>query len=200
LAGEFVANCPAINRDSPVCLKRKRLVHISSRRSKLQYVDRNSQARRLVITGVILISSIMAALPGRTWADAATGQAGTAPKTAKTTPSAATQGVDGLIAHLHEEFQISPTQETLFQKLADVMRENADTMSMLTKKRVDNSKTSTAVDDLKSYSEISEAHAAGIKKMIPVFQALYDSLSDAQKKAADNEFREHYAANHRQKH
>jgi periplasmic protein CpxP/Spy len=138
----------------------------------------------------------MAALPGRTWADAATAQAGTA----KTTPGASTHGVDGLIAHLHEQFRISPAQETLFQKLAAVMRENADTMSMLTKKRVDNAKTSTAVDDLKSYSEISEAHAAGTKKMIPVFQELYDSMSDAQKKAADDEFREHYAAKHRHKH
>jgi hypothetical protein len=36
--------------------------------------------------------------------------------------------------------------------------------------------------------------------MIPVFQALYDSMSDAQKKAADDEFREHYAAHHHQKH
>jgi len=142
----------------------------------------------------------MANLPGRTWANAPTGQAGTAPQTAKTNPNASTHGVDGLIAHLHEQFRISPTQETLFQKLADVMRENADTMNMLTKKRVDNAKTSTAVDDLKSYSEISEAHAAGTKKMIPVFQALYDSMSDAQKKAADAEFREHYAAHHHRKH
>ena len=167
----------------------------------MQYVDRNSLARRLVITGVILMSSIVIAnLPGRTWAGAATGQAGTAAQTTKTTPSAATHGVDGLIAHLHDKFQITPAQENLFQKLADVMKENAETMSVLAKKRAEGAKTSTAVDDLKSYSEISEAHAAGTRKMIPVFQALYDSLSDAQKKAADDEFREHYAQHHHQKH
>jgi len=38
----------------------------------------------------------------------------------------------------------------------------------------------------------------GTKKMIPIFQALYGSMSEAQKKAADVEFREHYAAHHRQ--
>jgi len=104
--------------------------------------------------------------------------------------------VDGLIAHLHQELKITPAQETLFQKLADAMRENAETMSTLAKKRVDAAKTMTAVDDLKSYAEISEAHAEGAKKMISAFQPLYDSMSDDQKKAADEEFREHYATHH----
>lgn len=167
----------------------------------MKHVDRNSRARRLVITGVILMSSIaMANLPGRTWAAAASGQTGAAAQSANTTPGAATHGVDGLIAHLHEEFKIAPAQENLFQKLADVMRENADAMSALAKKRADSAKTVTAVDDLKSYAEISAAHAEGTKKMIPVFQALYDSMSDAQKKAADDEFRAHYAAHHHHKH
>ena len=73
-------------------------------------------------------------------------------------------------------------------------------MRALAKKRADGATTMTAVDDLKSYAEISEAHAEGAKKMIPVFEALYDTMTDAQKKAADDEFREHYAAHHHQKH
>ncbi len=47
----------------------------------------------------------------------------------------------------------------------------------------------TAVDDLKSYGEITEARADGVKKLIPVFSDLYASMSDAQKKEADNLFR-----------
>jgi hypothetical protein len=47
----------------------------------------------------------------------------------------------------------------------------------------------TAVDDLKSYGEIADAHADGIKKLTPVFAALYASMSDAQKKEADAIFR-----------
>ena len=46
-----------------------------------------------------------------------------------------------------------------------------------------------AVDDLKSYGEITDAHADGIKKFTPVFATLYDSMSDAQKKQADTLFR-----------
>ena len=148
----------------------------------------------------ILMSSIaLASLLGRSWAEAAPGMPVSA-QTANAAPRAATGGVDALIAHLHDKFKILPAQESLFQKLADTMRADAGTMSALAKKRADGATTRTAVDDLKSYAEISEAHAGGAKKMIPVFEALYDTMTDAQKKAADDEFREHYAAHHHQKH
>jgi protein CpxP len=73
-----------------------------------------------------------------------------------------------------------------------VMRDNAQTLSNLAKARSEHAKTATAIDDLKSYAEISEAHAAGTRRMIPVFQALYDHMSPEQKTAADAEFREHF--------
>ena len=39
----------------------------------------------------------------------------------------------------------------------------------------------TAVDAVKSYQAVIEAHEAGMAKFVPAFQALYDSMSDAQK-------------------
>jgi hypothetical protein len=62
------------------------------------------------------------------------------------------------------------------------------------------SKDMTALDDLKSYGEIADAHAEGIKKLTPVFAVLYDTMSDPQKLAADNLFRrgEHMSARHKQ--
>lgn len=69
------------------------------------------------------------------------------------------------------------------------MRENAETMSRLAQERAEHAQTATALDDLKSYAEISEAHADGTKRMIQAFQALYDSMSPEQKNAADAEFR-----------
>ena len=53
----------------------------------------------------------------------------------------------------------------------------------------DKVKTMTAVDNLQSYSAIVEAHAEGLKKFVPAFEALYASMSDAQKKNADTIFR-----------
>jgi hypothetical protein len=62
-------------------------------------------------------------------------------------------------------------------------------MDALTQARIDHAKDRTAVDDLKSYGEITEAHAEGIKHLTPVFADLYASMSDTQKKEADNFFR-----------
>lgn len=50
----------------------------------------------------------------------------------------------------------------------------------------------TAVDDLKLYSALADAHAEGLKQFIPVFEALYASMSDVQKQQADALFRQHH--------
>lgn len=167
----------------------------------MKHADRNVRTRSLLISGAIALASVAVAnMPAIAWAADPAGQAPTAASPVPTATSAPTRGVDGLIAHLHTEFMVTPAQEDLFQKLATVMREDADAMSALAKKRADGAKTNSAVDDLKSYAEIAGAHAEGAKRMIPVFQALYDSMSDAQKKAADTEFRDHYATRHHHKH
>lgn len=105
-------------------------------------------------------------------------------------------GIDALIEHLHDKFRITATQEPLWSRVAAAMHENADTMSKLANRRLEASKSATAVDDLKSYAEISDAHAEGAKRLITAFQPLYDSMSDSQKAAADTEFREHYSRRH----
>ena len=73
--------------------------------------------------------------------------------------------------------------------MTQVMRENAKTMDALRRARSEKAQTMTAVEDFTSYGEITEVHADGIKKFVPVFSALYDSMSDAQKKNADTIFR-----------
>lgn len=144
-----------------------------------------------------------ASLPALTWSDTAHGETGSPAQTLQTATAGktgVTGGVDALIEHLRDKFKITPAQEVLWQQVANVMLENAETMSKLAKTRSGGAKTMTAVDDLKSYSEISEAHAQGTKKLIPVFQALYDSMSVDQKKAADTEFQEHYRGHHHHRH
>ncbi|MFI5339078.1 MAG: Spy/CpxP family protein refolding chaperone [Candidatus Methylomirabilales bacterium] len=121
-------------------------------------------------------------------APAATGQApgpATAPKASRA------DRVEARITELHTKLGITPAQENLWKNVAQVMRDNAKTMEALTKARSEHAKTMTAVDDLKSYGEISDVHADGIKKFIPVFESLYNSMSDAQKKNADTIFRSH---------
>lgn len=109
-------------------------------------------------------------------------------------------GIEGLIAHLHDTLKITPQQESAWQAVANVMRENAEELTRLAKKRSEQAKTATAVDDLKSYVEISEAHARGTKKLLPAFETLYQDMSPEQRHLADEEFRGHFREHHHRAH
>ncbi|EGW21797.1 Spy/CpxP family protein refolding chaperone [Methylobacter tundripaludum] len=93
------------------------------------------------------------------------------------------------IKDMHAKLKITPAQEEQWGKVAQAMLDDAKTMDTLTQARIDHAKDMTAVDDLKSYGEITDAHAAGIKKLTPLFTDLYAGMSDAQKKEADALFR-----------
>ena len=97
--------------------------------------------------------------------------------------------VEARITQLHTLIDITPAQESQWGKVAEVMRDNTKTLDALSKMRSEHTKTMTAVEDMKSYGEIAAAHVDGINKLIPVFEVLYDSMSDAQKKEADEAFR-----------
>ena len=89
------------------------------------------------------------------------------------------------INDLHSTLKITPAQEELWNNLAQLMRDDAKTLDALIKTRAEIAKSMNAVEDLKSYAQITEAHAEGLKKFIPAFEALYGSMSDEQKKNAD---------------
>ena len=69
------------------------------------------------------------------------------------------------------------------------MRQNATDVEAAIKDRAANAKTMNAIDNLKSYEKVAETHEQGVQRLIPAFQTLYDSMSDAQKKNADAVFR-----------
>jgi periplasmic protein CpxP/Spy len=111
--------------------------------------------------------------------------------TATTAKASHSDRVESRISEMHTKLKITPAQEGQWNSVAQVMRDNAKTLDTLTQARINNANTMTAVADLKSYSEITDAHAEGLKKFVAAFQALYDSMSDAQKKAADALFQGH---------
>ena len=132
-------------------------------------------------------------------ADAAPMQA-PPPSAAATTPAKmdkeSAERVEAQIKHLHEKLQITSAQEGMWSNVAQVMRDNADKLTSLASARRENAKTMTAIDDLKSYAAITEAHETGMEKLLPVFTTLYEGMSDVQKKAADEEFRHHHEHEH----
>jgi hypothetical protein len=46
----------------------------------------------------------------------------------------------------------------------------------------------SAMDDLKMYQTVSQAHVDGLKNLISSFSTLYSAMPDAQKKVADTVF------------
>ena len=93
------------------------------------------------------------------------------------------------INQLHDQLKITPEQQALWNNVAEIMRNNDKKIDALVKERHDKASTMTAVEDLRSYGEVTATHAADIKTFIPAFERLYDSMSAAQKATADNVFR-----------
>jgi protein CpxP len=152
--------------------------------------------RGMPVTAVALALAAGAALVGSAEVSTAqaadqsdTRSAAASPASSTTQQSDERAGVDALIDHLHDRLKITADQERLWSAVTVVMRENAATMSALARERAAQLQTATALDNLESYTELSEAHATGMRRMVPVFQALYDRFSPEQRKAADAEFR-----------
>ena len=102
-------------------------------------------------------------------------------------PHAPIAEVEARITDLHRRLLITPAQEPQFEAYADVMRANAQTMQALFRERAKETGMS-AVARLRWVAHLTQVHAENLSKLVPVFEALYQSLSDQQKKAADTVF------------
>ena len=152
------------------------------------------QSRRVarIITTAAFIPAILFAVSSQSVA-AGEYLAQAAPMTAApgATPKPRTASVDRIenqIVSLHKQFQIKPDQEVLWDTMAQVMRENGRKMRESVTERTAKLKTMNAVDDLKSYQMITDAHSDGLKRLVPAFEALYAKMSPTQQKHADHVF------------
>jgi protein CpxP len=98
--------------------------------------------------------------------------------------------VEARIQDMHAKLSITAAQEDQWKQVAQVMRDNQNAIEPLVQGRTTKAKTMSAVDDLRSYAQIADAHAEGIKKFTTAFEPLYAGMSDAQKKEADALFRD----------
>ena len=120
----------------------------------------------LTMLPTLAVAAALCALPARAW------------------PSHLAR-VEARLTEFHAKLQITPAQEGLWQQVTAVMRDNAKTLDELIQVRAAQARTISALDDLKSYSAIADAHAEGLKKFLTAFEPLYVSLSDAQQRQAD---------------
>ena len=77
------------------------------------------------------------------------------------------RNVEDRIAYLHTQLKITSAQESQWNTFADVMRNNGETMGQLFQQRKANTNLS-ALDDMKQYATIAQAHADGMKKLADV--------------------------------
>jgi periplasmic protein CpxP/Spy len=103
-------------------------------------------------------------------------------------PEAMARRVEERIKTLHDKLGITSEQEAKWGDVAQTMRNNEAAIAALIETRRNNAKDMTAIDDLQSYEDITQAHADGIKKLIASFQTLYADMPDEQKKVADEAF------------
>ncbi|MGA9721577.1 MAG: Spy/CpxP family protein refolding chaperone [Candidatus Binatus sp.] len=151
------------------------------------FTHRNARAAGAAVTllgAIALVSPLFAAssevLPQ------ANSQQAMASKTADPNSMAP---VEARIRDLHKKLHITAAQKPQWDALTLVMRDNARAMVDLEKQRTADAQSMSAVDVVKSYESVIEAHEDGMKKFVPPFEALYNSMSDAQKKSADSLFR-----------
>jgi protein CpxP len=166
----------------------------------------SSFTRPIVIPAPFARSVAIAALMGATMlaspltdarADTATNaatqlaQAGGAQSPAgKGATEAKGETVEQRIKDLHAALKITADQETKWNEVAQDMRENAAAMDkLIAATRTTPPQTMSAVDDLKTYQKIAQAHVDGLKNLISSFEKLYAAMPDAQKKIADEVFR-----------
>ncbi len=98
--------------------------------------------------------------------------------------------VERRIAELHAKLKITPAEQKPFDDFAQAMRDNAQRMDNAIGTKQANAATATAVEQMKAYSELAQAHAEEVNRLLAPFSTLYNALSPDQKKLADQSFRE----------
>ena len=95
--------------------------------------------------------------------------------------------VEASIASLRQRLQLTPAQEAPFNAVASVIRGNAQAEAAAPHQPPANA---SAVDELRAEIQYDEVELAGLKRLLPALEALYASLSPAQRQAADATFRQ----------
>jgi hypothetical protein len=137
----------------------------------------------LVLVMVVFISAIFFVNPSSSFA--ASGKK----KSHAVARTSAVEYTEAQIKKLQSTLNITEAQKPLWNNLTQVMRENAKEMDVMNKGRAENTEPMNAVEHMKFHSQITQSHLAQINKLIPPFEAFYNSLSDQQKNITDMVFR-----------
>lgn len=142
-----------------------------------------------IASPVALVVVMMAFLSAIFMANATPSQAASAKKSSAVASKTAVELAESRITQLKDALKITDEQEVLWGNVTQAMRENAKDMDALSKAKAENAPTMNAVERMKLHSEMTQAQLDQQKKFIPAFEALYVSMTDAQKATTDSIFR-----------
>jgi protein CpxP len=108
--------------------------------------------------------------------------------------------IEQRITDLHSKLHITPTQQPQWDRFSEVMRENARDTDQTFQHRVQAMASMTAAENMQSYAQVTSEYAQHMQKLVPAFQALYDTMSDNQKRTADQVFRDDSNRGNRTRH
>lgn len=103
--------------------------------------------------------------------------------------ASAADRVEQRIASLHARLRITPAEQPLWDKFAQVMRDNAQKLSETAGERAAKLKDMNASDNMQSYAQLAMVHAQDLQNLTTAFQPLYASFSPEQQREADTMFR-----------
>ncbi len=109
-----------------------------------------------------------------------------------------TRHLEGRIAFMKAELKITDAQNAQWDKVAQAMRQNAQSMKLtMDDMRAHRGQPENASDQIVQRARVSQARAVESQRFADAFKPLYDSLNADQKKQADDLFAPHRHAGHR---
>jgi periplasmic protein CpxP/Spy len=104
--------------------------------------------------------------------------------------------VNAHITQMHSQLKITPGEEPLWEKFAQVMRDNAQQLVSAMETRRSGIATMSAPQNLQNFAQNATDAAQNLQKLSVAFNDLYNSFPDDQKKIADQVFNQD-AARHK---
>jgi hypothetical protein len=108
----------------------------------------------------------------------------------QTAPAPVLDQTAARIKYLHDRLRITAEQESLWEVVAQAIRESAEGLAPLRREQFRATTNGTALELLHSDEALGDAQLDSLKKIIAAFDPLYGGLSDSQKKIADVILRE----------
>ena len=112
-----------------------------------------------------------------------------APSIAQTPPGGGPGGPEPLISQLRAAIRPTPSQQSQFNAMAQVMRDNAAAEARIQPP----SQQASAVDQLRTGIQVDQMELDGMKRLLPAIEALYGVLAPQQQRAADAVFQRQQA-------